>query len=168
MASQAASAAAEASAGMGPAAVTTEQLWVGFVAGVFPFAWAGYEFWKRIDTQQRRWLQMMCDVEPGAWIGTCSNRAKRPAFISTFAMTPRVHNIRLRAPPFLPLPNRTQLINHSTSPNPPGCGVCQGSGLVYASKSGRTLEIPRKCYACGGFLPWMVRACLSCCVHPCV
>ncbi len=69
MASQAASSAAEASAGMGPAAVTTEQLWVGFVAGVFPFAWAGYEFWKRIDTQQRTWLQMMCDVEPGAWIG---------------------------------------------------------------------------------------------------
>jgi hypothetical protein len=34
-------------------AVTTEQLWVGFIAGVFPFVWAGYEFWKRIDTQQR-------------------------------------------------------------------------------------------------------------------
>lgn len=33
--------------------VTTEQLWAGFVAGVFPFVWAGYEFWKRIDTQQR-------------------------------------------------------------------------------------------------------------------
>lgn len=46
----------------------------------------------------------------------------------------------------------------------PGCGVCQGSGLVYESRSGRPLEVPRKCFACGGFLPWMVRACVRACV----
>ncbi|EWM20983.1 hypothetical protein Naga_100487g1, partial [Nannochloropsis gaditana] len=67
--------------------VTSEQLWVGFIAGVFPFVWAGFEFWKRIDVQQR-------------------------------------------------------------------CGVCQGSGLVYENASGKSLSVPRKCYACGGFLPW--------------
>ena len=60
---------------------------VGFIAGVFPFVWAGFEFWKRIDVQQR-------------------------------------------------------------------CGVCQGSGLVYENASGKSLSVPRKCYACGGFLPW--------------
>jgi hypothetical protein len=26
---------------------------VGFIAGLFPFVWAAWEFWKRIDTQQR-------------------------------------------------------------------------------------------------------------------
>lgn len=34
------------------------------------------------------------------------------------------------------------------------CAVCEGSGLVSMSRSGAKLEQPRKCYACGGFLPW--------------
>lgn len=118
MAATAAASSAAASAGGAIHEVTPEQLWVsfrvymralggttncplkvfmstpllpplsqvGFIAGVFPFIWAGYEFWKRIDTQQR-------------------------------------------------------------------CGVCQGSGLVYESATGKSLTTARKCYACGGFLP---------------
>lgn len=68
--------------------VSAEQLIVGFVAGVFPFVWAAYEFWKRIDTQQR-------------------------------------------------------------------CGVCKGSGLVSKTEQGKALKVARKCYACGGFIPWL-------------
>ncbi|KAG5187738.1 hypothetical protein JKP88DRAFT_287913 [Tribonema minus] len=34
------------------------------------------------------------------------------------------------------------------------CAVCNGSGLVTVSRTGRKLMQPRKCYACGGFLPW--------------
>lgn len=34
------------------------------------------------------------------------------------------------------------------------CAVCGGSGLVTTSRTGRKLTAPRKCYACGGFLPW--------------
>ena len=68
--------------------VSAEQLVVGFVAGVFPFVWAAYEFWKRIDTQQR-------------------------------------------------------------------CGVCKGSGLVSKTEQGKVLKVARKCYACGGFIPWL-------------
>lgn len=46
--------------GGGIGEVTPEQLWVGFIAGVFPFVWAGYEFWKRIDTQQRELVGWAC------------------------------------------------------------------------------------------------------------
>eukprot|EP01031_Cornospumella_fuschlensis_P038838 gene38838-47234_t len=35
------------------------------------------------------------------------------------------------------------------------CLVCNGSGLVYTSKSGIKLNRPRKCWNCGGFLPWL-------------
>ena len=35
------------------------------------------------------------------------------------------------------------------------CAVCKGSGLVYATKSGNQLTRPRKCWNCGGFLPWL-------------
>ena len=35
------------------------------------------------------------------------------------------------------------------------CLVCQGSGLVYVTKSGAQLRRARKCYNCGGFLPWL-------------
>ena len=34
------------------------------------------------------------------------------------------------------------------------CEVCEGSGLVKTSRSGKKLRQPIKCYACGGFLPW--------------
>ncbi|CAN0125719.1 unnamed protein product, partial [Ectocarpus sp. 12 AP-2014] len=34
------------------------------------------------------------------------------------------------------------------------CEVCKGSGLVSTSRSGKQLRQPKKCYACGGFLPW--------------
>ncbi|CAM9251611.1 unnamed protein product, partial [Hapterophycus canaliculatus] len=34
------------------------------------------------------------------------------------------------------------------------CEVCEGSGLVNSSRSGKKLKQPVKCYACGGFLPW--------------
>lgn len=36
----------------GPNEVTQAQLWVGFIAGLFPFFWAAVEFYKRIDTQK--------------------------------------------------------------------------------------------------------------------
>ncbi|CAN0126307.1 unnamed protein product, partial [Phaeothamnion confervicola] len=35
------------------------------------------------------------------------------------------------------------------------CAVCDGSGLVLQSRTGAPLSRPRKCYACGGFLPWV-------------
>lgn len=35
------------------------------------------------------------------------------------------------------------------------CLVCTGSGLVSITKSGTTLTRPRKCYNCGGLLPWL-------------
>lgn len=35
------------------------------------------------------------------------------------------------------------------------CLVCQGSGLVYITKSGNPLTRARKCFNCGGFLPWL-------------
>ena len=35
------------------------------------------------------------------------------------------------------------------------CLVCKGSGLVYATKAGTELKRARKCYNCGGFLPWL-------------
>ncbi|CAM9266377.1 unnamed protein product [Choristocarpus tenellus] len=34
------------------------------------------------------------------------------------------------------------------------CAVCNGSGLVSSNRDGVHFERPRKCYACGGFLPW--------------
>lgn len=61
MVQQAAQQAQQTPVPQGMGEVTTEQLWVGFVAGVFPFVWAGYEFWKRIDTQQRTyWKWTAC------------------------------------------------------------------------------------------------------------
>jgi hypothetical protein len=35
------------------------------------------------------------------------------------------------------------------------CLVCTGSGLVYATKTGTPLKNPRKCWSCGGLLPWL-------------
>jgi hypothetical protein len=35
------------------------------------------------------------------------------------------------------------------------CAVCQGSGLVTVTKTGNKLKRPRKCWNCGGFLPWL-------------
>ena len=35
------------------------------------------------------------------------------------------------------------------------CAVCQGNGLAYVTKSGNRLNRPRKCWNCGGFLPWL-------------
>lgn len=35
------------------------------------------------------------------------------------------------------------------------CLVCKGSGLVYITKKGNTLTRARKCWSCGGFLPWL-------------
>jgi hypothetical protein len=35
------------------------------------------------------------------------------------------------------------------------CLVCSGSGLVSVTKSGNALSRPRKCWSCGGFLPWL-------------
>ena len=35
------------------------------------------------------------------------------------------------------------------------CLVCSGSGLVSVTKSGTTLKNPRKCWNCGGLLPWL-------------
>lgn len=35
------------------------------------------------------------------------------------------------------------------------CLVCSGSGLVYVTKSGNALSRARKCWNCGGFLPWL-------------
>ncbi|CAM9397177.1 unnamed protein product [Discosporangium mesarthrocarpum] len=34
------------------------------------------------------------------------------------------------------------------------CAVCKGTGLVSVTKDGTKLTRPRKCYSCGGFLPW--------------
>merc|ERR1711871_149312 len=35
------------------------------------------------------------------------------------------------------------------------CLLCTGSGLVYVTPSGNKLTRPRKCYSCGGFIPWL-------------
>ena len=35
------------------------------------------------------------------------------------------------------------------------CLVCKGAGLVSITKSGSQLARPRKCWNCGGFLPWL-------------
>jgi len=35
------------------------------------------------------------------------------------------------------------------------CLVCAGSGLTYKTRSGNDLLKPRKCWSCGGFLPWL-------------
>jgi hypothetical protein len=35
------------------------------------------------------------------------------------------------------------------------CLVCKGSGLVYVTKQGNPLTRARKCWSCGGFLPWL-------------
>jgi hypothetical protein len=35
------------------------------------------------------------------------------------------------------------------------CLVCAGSGLVYQTAKGNVLNRPRKCFNCGGFLPWL-------------
>eukprot|EP00640_Fibrocapsa_japonica_P007320 CAMPEP_0113934908 /NCGR_PEP_ID=MMETSP1339-20121228/2156_1 /TAXON_ID=94617 /ORGANISM="Fibrocapsa japonica" /LENGTH=196 /DNA_ID=CAMNT_0000936877 /DNA_START=77 /DNA_END=667 /DNA_ORIENTATION=- /assembly_acc=CAM_ASM_000762 len=35
------------------------------------------------------------------------------------------------------------------------CGVCQGTGLVMETSTGIPLSNPRKCYACGGFVPFV-------------
>ena len=36
------------------------------------------------------------------------------------------------------------------------CLLCKGSGLVYSTRSGGKLTRPRKCWSCGGFIPWYV------------
>ena len=35
------------------------------------------------------------------------------------------------------------------------CAICQGSGLVSFTQKGSPLTRQRKCYNCGGFLPWL-------------
>jgi len=35
------------------------------------------------------------------------------------------------------------------------CLLCEGSGLVYRTRSGSQLTRPRKCWSCGGFIPWL-------------
>lgn len=35
------------------------------------------------------------------------------------------------------------------------CLACNGSGLVYVTKQGTPLTRPRKCWSCGGFIPWL-------------
>lgn len=35
------------------------------------------------------------------------------------------------------------------------CAVCQGSGLTKTTKAGKTTSRLRKCWNCGGFLPWL-------------
>jgi len=35
------------------------------------------------------------------------------------------------------------------------CLVCAGSGLTSVTRSGGSLTKPRKCWSCGGFLPWL-------------
>ena len=35
------------------------------------------------------------------------------------------------------------------------CLVCSGSGLVNLAKNGNVLKNSRKCWNCGGFLPWL-------------
>jgi hypothetical protein len=35
------------------------------------------------------------------------------------------------------------------------CLLCSGSGLVYSTRSGGKLTRPRKCWSCGGFIPWL-------------
>ena len=35
------------------------------------------------------------------------------------------------------------------------CLLCTGSGLVYTTPSGNKLTKPRKCWSCGGFIPWL-------------
>ena len=35
------------------------------------------------------------------------------------------------------------------------CLLCNGSGLVSVTRSGNSLSRPRKCWSCGGFLPWL-------------
>lgn len=35
------------------------------------------------------------------------------------------------------------------------CLLCKGSGLVKVTRSGSPLTRPRKCWSCGGFLPWL-------------
>lgn len=35
------------------------------------------------------------------------------------------------------------------------CLLCTGSGLVYNTRQGNKLTRPRKCWSCGGFIPWL-------------
>ena len=35
------------------------------------------------------------------------------------------------------------------------CLLCSGSGLVYSTRQGSKLTKPRKCWSCGGFIPWL-------------
>jgi len=35
------------------------------------------------------------------------------------------------------------------------CLVCNGSGLTYTTRNGNTLKKLRKCWSCGGFIPWL-------------
>ena len=35
------------------------------------------------------------------------------------------------------------------------CLVCTGSGLAYVTRKGTKLTRPRKCWSCGGFIPWL-------------
>ena len=35
------------------------------------------------------------------------------------------------------------------------CLLCTGSGLVYRTPGGTKLTRPRKCWSCGGFIPWL-------------
>lgn len=35
------------------------------------------------------------------------------------------------------------------------CVVCNGTGLTKLMRSGSILERPRKCWCCGGFMPWL-------------
>ena len=63
-------------------------IYIGSAVAVMPVLWGAFEFWKRIDTQQK-------------------------------------------------------------------CLLCKGSGLVYVTRNGNKLTRPRKCWSCGGFIPWL-------------
>jgi len=64
------------------------EIYIGSAVALVPIIWATYEFWSRIQTQQK-------------------------------------------------------------------CLVCNGSGLVRIARNGNALNRPRKCWSCGGFLPWL-------------
>lgn len=68
------------------------------------------------------------DVGPEIWIGSIV--AVIPIIWASFEFTSRI---------------RTQQ----------QCLVCSGSGLVYVTRQNTPLTRARKCWSCGGFLPWL-------------
>jgi hypothetical protein len=131
----------------------TADIYVGSIVALVPIVWATYEFASRIKTQQD------CLVCAGSGLVYLTKQVTSllhtaPLTAHCSLLSPRCsmllspHSSLLTAP--LLTPHSSLLTPHSSLLTP-----LTHSSLLPTTKQGNPISRPRKCYSCGGFLPWL-------------